>query len=112
MEDQRNILTPLKDGSDRASPVRGVSEQSCLDEERSVSPVSEHSTTGRLHFAQEAPEQPMKHTTGRVSSCENVVGSKRVSPVASVADGLQSVGMAEELRFQLEMRRLELKLEG
>ena len=30
MEDKRNVLTPLKDGSDRASPVRDVSEQPCL----------------------------------------------------------------------------------
>ena len=37
------------------------------------------------------------------------MGSRRVSPAASVADSLQSVGMAEELRFQLEIKRLELE---
>ena len=39
------------------------------------------------------------------------MGSRRVSPAASVADSLPSVGMAEELRFQLEMKRLELETE-
>ena len=38
------------------------------------------------------------------------MGSRRVSPAASLADSLQSVEMAEELRFQLEMR-LELEAE-
>ena len=93
MEDKRDVLTPLEDGSGRASPVRDV---------------SEHSTTGRLNFAQEVPEQPLQHKTGRVSSCENVMGSRRVSPATSVADCLQSVRMAEELRFQLRRRREEL----
>ena len=111
MEDRRDVLSPLEDGSARASPVRGVSEQPCLGEERPVSLVSEHSTTGRLHFAQEVPEQSLKHTTGRVGSFENVMGSRRVSPAASVADNLQSVGIAEEWRFQLEMKRLELEAE-
>ena len=37
------------------------------------------------------------------------MGSGRVSPAASVTDNLQSVGMAEELRFQLEMKRLEIE---
>ena len=46
MEDKRDELTSLEDGSARASPVRGVSEQPCLSKERPVSPVSEHSTTG------------------------------------------------------------------
>ena len=106
MEDQRNVLTPLEDDSDRASPVRGISEQPGLGEDR---PVSDYSTTGRLNFAQEVHEQPLQHTTGRVGSCENVMSSRRVSPAASVADNLQSVGMAEEWRFQLEMKRLEIK---
>ena len=109
MEDKRDVLTSLEDGSARASSVRGVSEQPCLGEDRPVSPISEHSTTGRLHFAQEVPELPLQHTTGRVGSCENLMGSRRVSPAASVADCLQSVGMAEELRFQLEMKRLEIE---
>ena len=109
MEDKRNVTTPLEDGSCRASPVRGVSEQPCLGEDRSVSPVSEHSTTGRLNFAQEVPEQPLQHTTGRVDSYENVMGSRRVITAACVADKLQSVGIAEELRFQLEMKRLEIE---
>ena len=39
------------------------------------------------------------------------MGSRRVSPAASVADSLQSAGMAEELRFQLEMKKLELEAE-
>ena len=39
------------------------------------------------------------------------MGLRRVSPAASVADCLQSVGMAEEWRFQLEMKRLELDAE-
>ena len=68
--------------------------------DRPVSPVSKHSTTGRLNLAQGVPEQPLQPTTGRVGSCENVMGSRRVSPAASVADSLQSVGMAEKLRFQ------------
>ena len=55
------------------------------------------------------PEQLLQDTTGRVSSRESVVGSRRVSPAASLADSLQSVGMAEELRFQLEMKRWELE---
>ena len=95
MEDQRNVLTPLEDGSVRASPVRGVSEQPCLGDDRPVSLVSEHSTTGRLQFAQEVPEQPLQHTTARVGSFENVMGSRRMSPVSSVTDNLQYVGMAE-----------------
>ena len=109
MEDERNVPTSLEDGSARASPVRGVSEQPCLGEDRSVSPVSEHSTTGRLNFAQEVPEQLLQHTTGRVGSCENLMGSRRVSPAASVADCLLSVGRAEELRFQLEMKWVEIE---
>ena len=109
MEDKHDELTPLEDGSVRASPIRGVSEQPCLGEKRPVSPISEHSTTGRLNFAQEVPEQPLQHTTGRVGSFENVMGSRRVSPAASVTDNLQSIGMAEELRFQLELKRLEIK---
>ena len=111
MEYKRYVFTPLEDGSGRACPVRGVSEQPCLGEERPVSPVSEHSTTGRLNFVQEVPEQPLQHTKGRVGSFENVMGSRRVIPAASVADCLQSVGMAEKLRFQLEMKRLELEAE-
>ena len=39
------------------------------------------------------------------------MGSRRVSPAISLTDSLQSVGMAEELRFQLEMKRLELEAE-
>ena len=74
MEDKREELIPLENGSARVSPVRGVSEHPCLGEERPVSPVSEHSTTGQLNFAQEGPEQPMQHTTGRVGSFENVIG--------------------------------------
>ena len=109
MEDRHDVFTPFEDGSARASPVRGVSEQPCLGEERPVNPVSEHSTTGRLHFAQEVPEQPLQHTTGRVGSFENVMGSRRVNPTASVADCLQSVGMAEEWRFQLELKRMEIE---
>ena len=109
MEDKCNVPTPLEDGSGRASPVRSVSEQPCLDEDRPVSPVSDHSTTGQLNLAQEVPEQPLQPTTGRVGSCENMMGSRRVSSAASVADSLQSVGMAEELRFQLEMKRLEIE---
>ena len=111
MEDKRDVFTPLEDGSARASPVRGVSEQPCLGEERPVSPVSDHSTTGRLHFPQEVPEQPLQHTTGRVGSCENMMGSRRVNPAASVAESLQSAGMVEEWRLQLEMKRLELEAE-
>ena len=88
MEDPRDVLTSLEDGSARASPVRGVSEQPCLGEKRSVSPVSEHSTTGRFNFPQEMPEQSLQHTTGRVGSFENVMGSRRVNPAASVADCL------------------------
>ena len=57
------------------------------------------------------PEQLLQPTTGRVGSYENVMGSRRVSPAASVADNLQSVGIAEEWRFQLEMKRLELDAE-
>ena len=86
MEDPRDVLTSLEDGSARASPVRDVSEQPCLGEDRPVSPVSDHSTTGRLHFVQEVPEQPLQLTTGRVSSYENVMGSRRVSPAASAAN--------------------------
>ena len=52
MEDRHDVLTPLEDGLARARPVRGVSEQPCLGEERPVSPGSEYSTTGRLQFAQ------------------------------------------------------------
>ena len=37
------------------------------------------------------------------------MGSRRVNPAASVTDNLQSVGMAEELRFQLELKRLEIE---
>ena len=37
------------------------------------------------------------------------MGSRRVSPAASVADGLQLVGMAEKLIFQLEIKRLEIE---
>ena len=96
MEDQRNVPISLEDGSGQANPVRGVSEQPCLGEDRPVSPVNEHSTTERLNFAQEVLEQPLQHTTGRVGSCENMMGSRRVSPAANVAGGIQSVGMAEE----------------
>ena len=46
MEDRRDVITPLEDGSARASPVCGVSEQPCLGEDRPVSPGSEHDTTG------------------------------------------------------------------
>ena len=109
MEDKRDVLTPLEDGSARASPVCSVSEQPCLGEDRPVSPIGRHSTTGRLNYAQEVPEQLLQHTTGRVGSCENVLGSRRVSPAASVTDNLQSFGMAEELRFQLELKRLEIE---
>ena len=112
MEDERNVLTPLEDGSARASPARGVSEPPCLSEDRPVSHGSEHSTTERLHFVQEGPEHPMQHITGRVDSFENVMDSRRVSPAPSVTDNLQSVGMAEELSFQLEMRKLELEVEA
>ena len=94
MEDKRNVPTPLEDGSGRDSPVCGVSEQPCLGEDRFVSPVSSHSTTGRLNLAQGVPEQLLHPTMGRVSSCENVMGSRRVSPAASFADSLQPVGMA------------------
>ena len=97
--------------SGRASPVCGVSEQQCLGEDRPVSPVSGRSTIGRLNFAQGVPKQLLHHTTGRVSSCGSVMGSRRVSPATSLADSLQSVGMAEELRFQLEMKRLKLEAE-
>ena len=111
MEDNRNVLTPLEDGSGRASPVYGVSEQPWLGEDRPVSPASGRSITGRLIPAQGVPEQLLQDTTGRVSSRRTVVGSRRVSPAASLADSLQSVGMTEELRFQLEMKRLELEAE-
>ena len=37
------------------------------------------------------------------------MGSRRVNPAASVAGSLQSVGMAEELRFQLELKRMEIE---
>ena len=111
MADKRDVLTPLEDGSGRASPVHGVSDQPCLGEDRPNSPVSDHSTTGRLNFAHEVPKQPLQHTPGRVGSCENVMGSRRVIPAACVADSLQSVGMAEECRFQLEIKRLELEAE-
>ena len=109
MEDERNLITPLEDCSAKASPARGVSEQPCLGEERSVSPVNEHSATGRLNFAQEVPEEPLQPTMGRVGSFENVMGSRRVSLAPSVTDNLQSVRMAEELRFQLELKRLEIE---
>ena len=109
MEDEWNVLTTLKDGSARASPLCGVSEQPCLGEERPVSPVTEHSTKGRLNFAQEVPEQSLQHLTGRVGSFENVMGSRRVSPAASITNNLQSVGMAEESRFQFELKRLEIE---
>ena len=89
MEDNSIVLTSHEYGSGRASPVRGVSEQPCISEDRPVSPVSEHSTTGQLNFAQEVPEQPLQHITGHVRSCENVMGSRRISPAASVADCLQ-----------------------
>ena len=62
-----------------------------------------------MHFVQEVPEQSLQHITGRVDSFENVMGSRRVSPVPSVTDNLQSVGMAEELRFQLELKRLQIE---
>ena len=39
------------------------------------------------------------------------MGSRRVSPSAIVAGSLESVGMAEELRFQLEMKKMELEAE-
>ena len=110
MEDKRNVPTPLEDGSGRASPVCGVSEQPCLGEDRPVSPVRSRSTTGRLNLTQGVPEQLLQHTTGRVSSYGSVMGSRRVSPAASLADSLQSVGMAKELRFQLEMKRLEIEV--
>ena len=55
------------------------------------------------------PEQPLQHITSRVDSFENVMGSRRVSPTASVADCLQSVGMAEEWRFQLVLKRQEIE---
>ena len=93
MEDKRDELTPLEDGSARASPLPGVSEQPYLGEDRPVSPGSEHSSTGRLHFSQGVPEQPLQHITGRVGSFEDKMGSRRVSPTASDADNLQSVGM-------------------
>ena len=111
MEDKRSVPIPLEDGSGRANPVCGVSEQPCLGEDRPVSPGSGHSTTGRLNLVQGVPEQLLQHTTSRVSSCGSVMGSRRVSPAASLADSLQSVRMAEELRFQLEMKRLELEAE-
>ena len=37
------------------------------------------------------------------------MGSRRVSPAANVADCLQSIGMAEEWRFQFELKRLEIE---
>ena len=37
------------------------------------------------------------------------MGSRRVSPAPSVTDNLQSVGTAEELRFQLKLKRLEIE---
>ena len=110
MEDNRNVPTPIEDGSGRASPVCSVSEQPCLGEDRPVSPVSGRSTIGRLNLAQRVPEQLLQNTTVRVSSRGSVMGSRRVSPAASLAGSLQSVRMVE-LRFQLEMKRLELEAE-
>ena len=74
MEDNRNVLTPLEDGSGRASPVCGVSEQPCLGEDRPVSPISGRSITGRLNPAQGVPEQFLQDTKGRVSSRGSVIG--------------------------------------
>ena len=51
-------LLPLRMA--QAEPVLYVA---CLGEDRPVSPVSDHSTTGRLNLAQEVPEQPLQHTT-------------------------------------------------
>ena len=111
MKDNRDVPTPLEDGYGRASPANDVSEQPCLGEDRPVSLVRGRSATRRLTPAQGVPEQLLQHITGRVSSCRSVVGSRRVSPTTSLADSLQSVGMAEELRFQPEMKRLELEAE-
>ena len=111
MEDNCDVPTPLEDGYGRASPVDDVSEQLCLGEDRSVNLVRGRSATGRLIPAQGVLEQLLQDTTDRVSSRGILVGSRRVSPSTSLAESLQSVGMAEELTFQLEMKRMEIETE-